>query len=227
MSIKQEITSRNPANGQVIWCGNMSTNEDIDLAVQSSKRYQKKWAKVPLEEKKEIISNFASLVEKNMDEAARIISEENGKPFWEAKMEVKSLINKVNVVFDAYDERAKTKVKELANGRKSLTRYRPHGVLAVLGPFNFPMSMPNSHIMPALYAGNTVVFKPSERTIKCALFYRNLWIEAGLPTDALQIIIGDSKVGRSLVEHPDIKGVLFIGSRRAGKEIEKKVLARS
>lgn len=225
MSIKQEITSRNPANGQVIWCGNMSTDDDIDLAVQSSKRYQKNWAKVSLEEKKEIISNFASLVEKNTEEAARIISEENGKPFWEAKMEVRSLINKVNVVFDAYDERAKTKVKELANGRKSLTRYRPHGVLAVLGPFNFPMSMPNSHIMPALYAGNTVVFKPSERTIKSALFYRNLWIEAGLPMDALKIVIGDSKVGSNLVEHPDIKGVLFIGSRRAGKEIEKKAIA--
>lgn len=77
------------------------------------------------------------------EEAAHIISEESGKPFWEAKTEVNSLINKVQVVFDSFNERARPKTKELANGRVAITRYKPHGVMAVLGPFNFPMSMPN------------------------------------------------------------------------------------
>lgn len=104
----------------------------------------------------------------------------------------------------------------------AITRYKPHGVMAVLGPFNFPMSMPNSHIMPAIYAGNTVVFKPSERTPKSACFYHDMWIEAGLPADVLQIVNGDAGIGDFLVTKADIDGVLFIGSRKAGKAIEKK-----
>ena len=217
----KELVSINPSNGKEIWKGMISTKKDIEEAVEKAQKYQNTWRKKQIEERQDIILKFASLVKENTEEAAKIISEENGKPLWEAKMEVKSLINKVQVVFDAYEERAKTKYKELTNGRESITRYRPHGVMAVLGPFNFPMSMPNSHIMPALYAGNTVVFKPSERTPKSALFYRDLWIRAGLPDDALQIVIGGAKTGELLVKDNRINGILFIGSRKAGKAIEK------
>lgn len=220
----KKLISYNPSNGEVIWSGWSTSSNDIDICVNRAKSEQKKWKKTPISERQDIIKKFAKLVEKNAVEAANLISEENGKPLWEAQGEVKSLINKVQVVFDAYEERAKCKVKELANNRSSVTRFFPHGVMAVLGPFNFPMSMPNSHIMPSLYAGNTVVFKPSERTIKCAVFYRKLWIDAGLPKDALQIVFGDYEVGEQLVKHPYIKGVLFIGSRRAGKEIEKNAI---
>ncbi len=220
----KKLISYNPSNGEVIWSGWSSSSDDIDTCVNKAKNEQKIWKKTSISERQDIIKKFAQLVEKNAAEAAALISEENGKPLWEAKGEVKSLINKVQVVFDAYEERAKCKIKELANNRNSITRFFPHGVMAVLGPFNFPMSMPNSHIMPALYAGNTVVFKPSERTIKCAIFYRKLWIDAGLPEDALQIVLGDNEIGEQLVKHPHIKGILFIGSRRAGKEIEKKAI---
>lgn len=221
MCESKEIITVNPSNNQVIWCGRETSCSELVNIIAKAKKTQKDWENVPISDKQNIIKRFAEYVNEHVDEAAKIISDENGKPFWEAKTEVKSLINKVQVVFDAYEERAKIKVKELANGRMSYTRYRPYGVMAVLGPFNFPMSMPNSHIMPAIYAGNTVIFKPSERTIKSAEYYMHIWELAGLPDGVLQIVYGDGKIGELLIKSNDIDGALFIGSYKAGKSIEK------
>lgn len=222
-----ELFSINPSTEEIIWKGSETSPHELEEIIAKSKNVQKDWENVPLDEKQKIINNFADYIKAHVDDAAKIISDENGKPFWEAKTEVKSLINKVQVVFDAYTERAKIKEKELANNRMSYTRYRPYGVMAVLGPFNFPMSMPNSHIMPAIYAGNTVVFKPSERTIKSAEYYVNAWKESGLPDGVLQIVYGNGKIGENLINSNDIDGVLFIGSFNAGKSIEKIMTERN
>ena len=109
------------------------------------------------------------------------------------------MTTKVQATIDSYAERAATKMKDMGAGKFSFTRFRPHGVMAVLGPFNFPMSMPNSHIMPSLYAGNTVIFKPSERTPKSAETYAGLWMQAGLPEGVLQVVHGGSDVGSALM----------------------------
>ena len=222
---RKKLYSKNPATGDIIWEGYESNKVDISNAITKAKTAQIQWETYPLEKKKEIILCFSDLVKKKCNEIATLISEENGKPFWESTAEVNSLVNKVQVVFDAYDERALQKVQTLKNNRVSITRYKPHGVMGVLGPFNFPMSMPNSHIMPALYAGNAIIFKPSERTPKSALLYQELWNEAGLPSDVLQIVNGDHTVGKMLVNSDDIDGILFIGSYAAGKEIEQ-ILSR-
>lgn len=222
-----ELISVNPSTNQLIWKGEETSISELADIVSKAKRVQQDWENVPIVEKQKIINNFADYVREHVDDAAKIISDENGKPFWEAKTEVKSLINKVQVVFDAYAERAKIKEKELANGRLSYTRYRPYGVMAVLGPFNFPMSMPNSHIMPAIYAGNTVIFKPSERTIKSAEYYVQIWKEAGLPDGVLQIVYGDGQIGEMLIKSSDVDGALFIGSYKAGKSIEKIMAERN
>lgn len=222
-----KLESFNPSTGEKIWEGKIATKSEIDEIINKSKLSQIEWEFTPLEERKRIVLNFAQLVKENLDEAATIIAQENGKPFWEAKTEVNSLVNKVQVVFDAYEERAKSKTKEMTNGRVSITRYRPHGVMVVLGPFNFPMSMPNSHVMPAIYAGNTVIFKPSERTPKSAEFYLNLWQRAGLPKNVLQIVNGDYNVGRYLINSKEVNGVLFIGSHKAGKAIEQDLIMQN
>jgi succinylglutamic semialdehyde dehydrogenase len=220
--MKNEIQSFNPATGEVIWIGEKSSEAKIAEVVKQAIDKQTMWNDIGLEKRKEIIQKFAQVVSDNSDDAAKIISEENGKPFWEAKGEVKSLTNKVKAAFEAYDERAKSKTK-IVSGKLSVTKFRPHGVMAVLGPFNFPMSMSNSHIMPSLLAGNTVIFKPSERVPKSAEYYVDMWKKAGLPTGVLQIIHGDGKVGESLISQPGINGVLFIGSRFSGVEIKKKL----
>lgn len=222
-----ELFSINPSTEEIIWKGSETSPHELEEIIAKSKYVQKDWENVSLDEKQKIINNFADYIKAHVDDAAKIISDENGKPFWEAKTEVKSLINKVQVVFDAYAERAKIKEKELANNRMSYTRYRPYGVMAVLGPFNFPMSMPNSHIMPAIYAGNTVVFKPSERTIMSAEYYVDVWKKSGLPNGVLQIVYGNGKIGENLIKSNDIDGVLFIGSFNAGKNIEKIMAERN
>lgn len=219
---QEKIVSYNPASGKIIWTGDKSNDSTILEVVRVAKEKQAMWEDYGLDNRKDIIRNFAQLVKDNSEEAAKVISEENGKPLWEAKMEVNSLNNKVQAVFDAFDERAKSKTKEVS-GRLSVTRFRPHGVMAVLGPYNFPMSMPNSHIMPSLLAGNTVIFKPSERVPKSAEYYVDLWKKSGLPDGVLQIVHGDGKVGESLISQPEVNGVLFIGSRAAGAAIEKKL----
>lgn len=220
--INRKLTSLNPATEQEIWSGEVSSERDIREVVGVAKGTQPVWDDLGLDRRKETIQNFAQLVKDNCDEAAGVIAEENGKPLWEAKTEVTSLVNKVQAVFDAYDERAQSRTKDV-NGRLSVTRYRPHGVMAVLGPFNFPMSMPNSHIMPALLAGNAVVFKPSERVPHSAEYYVDLWSKAGVPAGVLQVVHGGREVGDYLVSQPEVNGVLFIGSRHAGVEIQKKM----
>ena len=222
----QMFESINPATGQVVWAGEACSSSTVLEIVQRAKASQPTWEAAGLPYRKEIIQRFAQLVKENSEEAATIIAEENGKPIWEARTEVNSLVNKVQAVFDAYDERAKEKTKEV-NGRTSVTRYRAHGIMAVLGPFNFPMSMPNSHVMPALLAGNTVIFKPSERVPKSAEYYVNLWYQAGVPTDVLLIAYGDKDVGACLIDQPEVNGVLMIGSRYAGVEIQKKLATAS
>lgn len=217
-----ELLSRNPSTGQIIWTGEILSEEKINDVVKQAKFNQPAWEQVGVEKRKEVILNFAQLVKENAEEAATIIAEENGKPLWEARTEVNSLINKVQAVFDAFDERAKERIKDV-KGRTSVTRFRAHGVMVVLGPYNFPMSMPNSHVMPALLAGNAVVFKPSERVPKSAEYYVELWHKAGVPSKALQVIHGDREIGNFLIGRPEVNGVLFIGSRQAGVEIQKKL----
>ncbi|MDR2063839.1 MAG: succinylglutamate-semialdehyde dehydrogenase [Candidatus Nomurabacteria bacterium] len=216
------FNSLNPATEEIIWTGTVSGESEILEIVQLAKVSQPFWEALGLGSRKEIIKRFALLVEEHSEEAATIIAEENGKPLWEARTEINSLVNKVQAVFDAYDERAKEKTKEV-NGRTSVTRYRAHGIMAVLGPFNFPMSMPNSHIMPSLLAGNTVIFKPSERVPKSAEYYVSLWHKAGVPANVLQIVHGNEDVGDFLIRQPDVNGILMIGSRHAGVAIQKKL----
>jgi len=221
---KNEIVSFDPSSEKEIWRGKIFDDKQLCEVVKIAKEKQSQFELLGLEKRKEIIQQFAQIAKENTDELAKLISEENGKPFWEAKTEVNALTTKVQATIDAYAERAATKLKDMPGGGKvSVTRFRPHGVMAVLGPYNFPMSMPNSHIMPALYAGNTVIFKPSERTPKSAEYYVNLWQRAGLPDGVLQIVHGNGETGASLAKNPDVNGVLFIGSRQAGEAISKAI----
>jgi len=218
-----ELVSYDPSTEREVWRGNISTEVQIHDVIRLAKDSQREFDALGLEKRKEIIQRFAQVVKENIDVVARVISEENGKPLWESRTEVNSLMTKVQASFDSYAERATPKRKEMAAGKVSVTRFRPHGVMVVLGPFNFPMSMPNSHIMPALLAGNAVIFKPSERTPKSAETYMELWQRAGLPRGVLQVVHGGSEIGRFLITHPETDGVLFIGSRHVGVEINKAI----
>ena len=144
------------------------------------------------------------------------IARETGKPLWEAKTEVDSVMAKVNISATAYAERTpQRRMDSQLSGRVAL-RHKPHGVLAVLGPYNFPAHLPNGHIVPALLAGNAVVFKPSEKTPAVGAFLVNCFHEAGVPQGCVRLLIGGPAEGKALAGHPDIDGLLFTGSARTG-----------
>ncbi len=169
----------------------------------------------------ETLRRFANVVRKKEQEFASLIARETGKPFWEAKTEVGAVVNKVDISINAYAERTPKRTVEAAMGNKVIVQHKPHGVLAVLGPYNFPAHLPNGHIVPALIAGNAIVFKPSEKTPACGEFLVQCYHEAGVPEGAVRLLIGGPDEGRALASQPGIDGLLFTGSARAGSALHK------
>ena len=214
----RELRSTDPASGAPVWAGHEASKTQVDAAVMAARRAFENVKDVSLDERIGLVQRFARLVEEHRNELARVISLETGKPAWESITEVVSMVSKVDITIRAYRERTGTVERDLGAFR-SVVRHRPHGVLAVLGPYNFPGHLPNAHIVPALLAGNTVVFKPSEYTPWCAVEALRLWEQAGLPQGALNLIQGGKSTGAALVEHPQIDGLLFTGSAVAGQAI--------
>ena len=126
------------------------------------------------------------------------------------------MIGKVGLSKKSYNERTGETENPMPVG-KAFIRHKPHGVVAVFGPYNFPGHLPNGHIVPALIAGNTIVFKPSDLTPKVAEVYVKVWESIGLPKGVLNLVQGQVETGKSLAAHPQIDGLFFTGSSRTGK----------
>lgn len=145
--------------------------------------------------RQDIVEKFATLLESNKAELTAIIARETGKPRWEAATELTAMINKIAISVKAYHTRTGEQHNALPDGAATL-RHRPHGVLAVFGPYNFPGHLPNGHIVPALLAGNTLIFKPSELTPWTGEAVTKLWEQAGLPPGVLNLVQGGRETGR-------------------------------
>jgi succinylglutamic semialdehyde dehydrogenase len=218
---EREITSRNPATGQVVWTGRAATGEEVARAVATARRAFSGWSSTPLSKRIDLVQGFAERLKSSKSELVEIICRETGKPKWESATEVDAMIGKVAISIDAQAKR-RNETRSEASGVVSATRYKPWGVVAVLGPFNFPGHLPNGHIVPALLAGNTVVFKPSELTPAVAEKAVAIWNEAvGLPLGVLNLVQGAKETGAALVSHPDINAVFFTGSFKVGQEINR------
>jgi succinylglutamic semialdehyde dehydrogenase len=210
--------SLNPATQTSIWEANMATPNQMDLAISIAKREFITWSTRSLEDRIVCMRRYQTVLESKQNDLALLISEEVGKPLWESKTEVNAAIAKIDVSIDAYLDRCPTRTVEV-NGGLQQTTHRPHGVCLVLGPFNFPLHLPNGHIIPALLAGNTVVFKPSEHSPKVAELMIKCWVEAGLPSGVISLIQGDKLCGAFLAEHSGIDALFFTGSSGAGKHL--------
>ena len=212
----QPFSAVNPATGTTTWTGNSSDLSDVNTAVAAARAATGEWRNTTIVDRIKIIERFGELVKAASEELGAIITRETGKPLWESKTEAGAMAGKVAVSVAAHMERGGTTVQQLADAA-SITRHRPLGVLAVLGPYNFPGHLPNGHIVPALVAGNTVVFKPSELTPGTAEFTLRLWDEAGLPAGVLNLVQGAADTGRTLSAHEGIDGLLFTGSVSTGR----------
>ena len=214
----EKLVSTEPATGVELWSGEVG---DAAAEVAAARAGWPEWAAHSLAYRIETLRRFANVVRKRADEFAVLISRETGMPFWETKTEVGAVINKVEISISAYADRTPQKKLEAALGNKVAVRHKPHGVLAVLGPFNFPAHLPNGHIVPALIAGNAVVFKPSEKTPASGALLVDCYREAGVPEGAVRLLIGGPDEGRALASQPGIDGLLFTGSARAGTALHK------
>jgi len=217
----QEIQSVNPANHEILWHGRESQAADVNIAVEAAAGAFDSWTKTPLDEKLCIFEKFRELLQRDKESFARIISDESGKPYWECLTEVGAMMAKLAISIQANEERCHDSVKELPGNTQSVTRFRPIGPMAVFGPFNLPVHLPNGHIIPALISGNTLIFKPSEQTPLCAEKMVRLWQEAGIPNGVLNLVQGSKITGMALTSHEHIKGVLFTGSYNTGAAIHK------
>lgn len=211
-----------PVTQQPIWQGAEATADEVEQACQSARAAFVAWARRPLAERLEIIQRFATLLEQNKQQLATVISRETSKPLWETLTEVQAMMGKVAISIRAYHERTGESLTEMADGAASL-RHRPHGVLAVFGPYNFPGHLPNGHIVPALIAGNTVVFKPSELTPWTAEETVKLWQAAGLPDGVLNLVQGGRSTGEALAQSSEIDGLLFTGSANTGYHLHQQL----
>lgn len=215
-----EVISINPCTNEAIWSGPAADAQAVDAAVARARRAAADWARRPLDERVAVARAYAEAVRQGTDGLARLIATETGKPLWEARTEVASVAAKVDISVAAQAERAGERLEE-SSGMVQALRHRPHGVLAVLGPYNFPAHLPNGHIVPALLAGDAVVFKPSELTPATGLAMGRLWVEAGLPEGVLQVLVGGAETGRALAAHPDLDGLLFTGGSAAGQALHR------
>lgn len=216
---------RSPATGRVVWSGPEATADEVYEAVAAARDALPDWRAAAPDDRVAVLRRFADLAADRRSELASIISDETGKPRWESTAEAELLPAKIGLAIDAWRERyAPTEVALAgATGRRW---HRPVGVMAVLGPFNFPMHLPHGHLAPALLAGNTAVFKPSERTPGSGAALAALWREAGLPDGVLSVVQGGRAVGQALVD-ADVDGVLFTGSETTGRAIHRALAGRS
>lgn len=197
----------------------------VDEAVELAGRAQRRWRRLPLADRIAVLHTFADRLAQNESEFARAIATEVGKPWSEALAEAALLPRKIRLTCTIATRELPPVVPDLTDGYWD---YRPLGVIAVLGPFNFPVHLSNGHIAPALVAGNAVILKPSEHAPACAELYAECWeAAAGEYADALSVLPGGPRCGEALVVHPDIDGVCFTGSWDVGVRIRELTVAQT
>jgi len=201
------------------------SREAILKATESAKNAYRAWSRLTHQERSGYLLKLKDVFLKNKDRLALAISRDTGKPLWEGLTEASALASKIDITLNfSMKLVAQEKVADALPNIDGFIRFKPRGVMAVLGPFNFPAHLPNGHIIPALVMGNTVVFKPSEQTPLVAQVYAECFEEAGIPSGVFNMVQGDAESGRKLVLDEKVDGVLFTGSYEVGLKIKQDTL---
>jgi succinylglutamic semialdehyde dehydrogenase len=199
--------------------------DHVAMATHAAKSAFIGWARLPQDSRNQYLRRLKEVYISKTDVIAEVIARETGKPLWEAINEAKTMVNKIDITLDfsmklVQDER----VENALPGVDGFIRHRPRGVMAVLGPFNFPGHLPNGHIVPALATGNTVVFKPSEMTPAIGQLMAQMFELAQFPKGVFNLVQGEVETGKRLVADEGVDGVLFTGSYETGLKIKQKTL---
>lgn len=222
----EAMRSDNPADGSLIWEGRAAGADQVDQAFKAARAAFPAWGRRAYPERVEIVLAYKAYLEAHKDELAELIARETGKPLWETAGEAGAMIGKVEISRTAYKERTGEQSADTAFGHAALA-HKPVGVMFVLGPYNFPGHLPNGHIIPALLAGNTIVFKPSEITPAVGEFMVKAFEAAGVPAGVVNLVHGARDTGAAALDHAELDGVLFTGSWPTGKFIHQKFAGRT
>ena len=218
----REIISHEPATGAQVWQGRIG---DVEDAVARARRAWPAWAAQPHSNRIELVRRFANEVRRVQESLATLIARETGRPLWETRSEVDDVINRVEIAVRGYAERTSQRRLDSALQGSAALRHKPHGVMAVITPASGPASVPAGHIVPALIAGNTVIFKPSERCPASGELLVQCFHRAGVSATVLQMLTGGAEQGQELVTSDGVDGVLFTGSAHVGIAINRRLAA--
>jgi succinylglutamic semialdehyde dehydrogenase len=219
------FSSTNPATGEQVFQSRNADSSEVSAAFQKAKGAFQKWAENPAEERFQVARKFAGIVDRRRQEFVTAISGETGKPLWESNQELDTVVKKVDLSISAYAQRTGYHEQSMGQARSVLS-HSPHGIVAILGPFNFPAHLPNGHIVPALIAGNCAVFKPSELAPLTGTLMADCWREAGLPAGCLNLLQGDRSTAEFILDRPELAGVFFTGSATTGVAIHQRFATR-
>jgi succinylglutamic semialdehyde dehydrogenase len=200
--------------------GMLLGKNEISETLKKAQNAFNTWAFSTFEERFGYLLAFQNILKEEKEKLSLEISKEIGKILWESKAEVDSVINKVDLSLNSYLQRTPYSINK-AKEQTFLLKHRAHGVVAVIGPFNLPLYLPASQIIPALLAGNCVVFKPSSKAVKVAFFLKQLFDKAGLPPYVFNIILGNQNEVEILASSPDCDAIFFSGSSEAGQNLNK------
>jgi acyl-CoA reductase-like NAD-dependent aldehyde dehydrogenase len=220
-----ELKSINPADGSVLGSVKIATKADVEQAIIISKKAFLSWRDIPLVKRAQIIAKVGPLLKKNSPKLAQLIAKEMGKPLVEGEGEIALTIDYIKYYSEEAQKIYKDELLKKDGLATSLLRYDPYGVVLLIKPWNFPVLTPFLSLIPALLAGNSVIFKPSEYVPLVSQFLVDLLWQAGVPKDVLQILQGRAQIGQMLVDSP-IDMVSFTGSTAVGQEIAQKCAAR-
>ncbi len=194
--------------------------EHVDAAVSAALEAFCGWRRLDMTERADMLRKFAAEVINRRDEIKRLIAAESGKPLWEAELDVTAIEAQVETeVREGVRAVSPFKVGEIRWGVRGSCGFAPLGVTAVLGPASSPIGLPCAQILPALLAGNTVVFKPAKLVPACGQFIARLFDEVDLPRGVFNLVQGDAATGLALVADPRVEAVLFVGAGPSGRRI--------
>jgi succinylglutamic semialdehyde dehydrogenase len=217
-----EFSSISPADRKDLVMRLNYRYDHISQATQAAKRAFKTWSITPLEKRVQMIRKLKDIYISHAEQISEMISRETGKPAWEAATEAKAMVNKIDITLDfslklVQEER----IANALPGVEGVVRHKARGVMAVLGPFNFPGHLPNGHIIPAIVTGNTIVFKPSELTPGIGQLMAQMFEKAEFPRGVFNLVQGEGETGRKLVSDENVDGILFTGSYETGQKIKQ------
>lgn len=202
--------------------------DNVEEACAAARDAYPLWATLPMETRCSYLLKLKDIYNQNIDQMAQLISRDSGKPLWEGINEARNLGSKIDVTIKhSLNLIKEERIENAIPGVDGVIRYRSRGVMAVIGPFNFPAHLPNGQIIPALIAGNTVVFKPSEHTPAVGQFMAELFEKANFPAGVFNLVQGDGGTGNILVRSHNVDGILFVGSYDVGLKIKEATLTHS